>query len=257
MLVKRKSLQTFILYGLLLILSMTSCATAPPYPKYVGSVSYSNSSKEKGLSFKALWDYWTVQIGGAARNGSPGLLGNLFAMSAGEGRGGSGSEFPLQITATLMDSSLIEAGLQHYADELEMTSEEKTDFRSVYFKRYDVENHLLIWCKLQTTSTELFLDPNRWIIYIEDDAINQHEPVRILEESQPSHPVAVDMPPGIQPDNRHTGWEVHQKNWMLCFPKQDYYKNPVLSEKVKFLKLVFQLSDDEKTKAEGEWVFEK
>jgi hypothetical protein len=172
------------------------------------------------------------------------------------GRGGP-SEFPLHIAATLMDSLLIEAGLQHYAALLTMTPEERTKFRNAYYRRYDPTNHILIWCELRTTWTELFLDSNRWIIFIEDDAGNRYEPVQILEQSQPIRQIERDSLAGFQYEQERWGWEVHQKSLMLCFPKRDFYKNPILSEGSQFLKLVFQLSEDEKTRTEGIWVFKR
>lgn len=173
------------------------------------------------------------------------------------GGGGPGGEFPLQIAAILMDTTLIEAGLQQYAALIAMTPEEEAAFRSAYSQRYDTEDHLLIWCKLQTNWSELYLDPDRWIIFIEDDAINQYEPIQILEESQPTDPKVEDWLPEFSPKMRHTSWQIHQRSWMLCFPQRDLLENPVLTPEVKFLKLVFQQSDDEKTKAEGIWVFKK
>jgi hypothetical protein len=175
----------------------------------------------------------------------------------GEMDGGGESEFPLHITATLMDTLLIEVGLRHYATLVGMTPDEKAAFRNAYFQRYDVENHLLIWCELQTTWTGLFLDLDRWIIFIEDDAGNKYEPVRVVEESQSSREMGMDSLPEFLPEQRRPRWEIHQKILMLCFPKRDFYKNPILSERLRFLKLVFQLTDDEKTRAEGMWVFKK
>jgi hypothetical protein len=196
-----------------------------------------------------------VYFGAGARGGRSLPLISAFTMAG--GRGGGGNEFPLDIAATLMDSSLIEAGLQHYADLVKMTPEEETTFRRAYFQRYDVEDHILVWCEMQTTWAELFLDLNRWLIFIEDDALNQYEPVQILDESQSSRQMVMDSLPGFPSEWRRPRWEIHQKTLMLCFPKRDLLKNPILTERVQFLKLVFQLKDDEKTKAEGMWVFKK
>jgi len=156
-----------------------------------------------------------------------------------------------------MDTMLIEAGLHHYETRLAMTQQERGEFRRTYFQRYDVENHLLIWCEVQTTWTELYLDLDRWNIFIEDDALNQYEPLKVFERSQPTRQMVMDVFPEFETKRRLPRWEIHQKSSMLCFPKQDFYQNPVLSPKVKFLKLVFQLNDDEKTKAEGIWAFKK
>jgi hypothetical protein len=236
-------------------LLLTSCATAPSSRKYVGQIFDSEAPDQIEESFPSLWEKWTVRLGAAARGGGPMQFINPLAMTGGPG--GGESEFPLHITATLMDTLLIEAGLQHYANLATMTPEEKTAFRSAYFQRYDVKDRLLIWCELKTTWTELFLDLDRWIIFIEDDAGNQYEPVRVLEESESSREMVMDRLPGFQFEQRLPRWKIHQKILMLCFPKRDFLGDPIRSERVKFLELIFQLSDDEKTRAEGMWVFKE
>jgi hypothetical protein len=255
---KQRARWAAVLYSLILLsLLLVSCATAPSSRKYVGPVFDSKPLDGIEESFPNLWEKWTVQLGGAPRSGIPWLLGSPFAMSPGEGRGGRGSEFPLQIAATLMDSTLIEAGLQHYANLIQMTQEERAAFRRAYFDRYNPTYHLLIWCELRTGMAEDYLNLDRWTVFIEDDAINQYEPVQILEEPQSAHRTAEHWLPGFQPGHGRRRWEVHQKSLMLFFPNRDFYQNPVLSHRVKFLKLVFQLNEDEKTKAEGIWVLKK
>jgi hypothetical protein len=245
-----------VLWILVIFLQLlVSCATMSSSQKYVGSVSDSKTSAKAEESFSSLWEKWTVYLGAAARGGKPLQFFNPLAMTG--GMGGGNSEFPLHITATLMDSLLIEAGFQHYATLLSMTPEEQAEFRNAYYRRFDPTNHILIWCELRTTWTELFLDINRWIIFIEDDAGNRYEPVQILEESQPSRQMVNDNLLGFQPERERQRWEVHRKSFMLCFPKQDFYKNPILSERSQFLKLIFQWNEDEKTRAEGIWVFKK
>lgn len=238
-----------------LLLLLASCATVPSSRKYVGTPSDSKGSVRPEEPFLSLWEKWTVYFGTAPRGGKLWPLISPFAMAG--GWGGGDSEFPLQITATLMDTMLIEAGLEHYATLLTMTPEEWLAFRNAYFQRYDVENHLLIWCELYTSWAELYLDPNRWIIFIQDDAGNQYEPLRILEGAPSFSRRVTDKFPEFQPEQKDLGWKAHQKNLMLCFPKRDFLKKPILSERVRFLKLVFQLNEDEKTRAEGIWVFKE
>lgn len=238
-----------------LLLSLTYCATVTPTRKYVGTLSHAESSVRPEEPFINLWEEWTVQLGAVAGRGTPLQLLNPFSTIGGINRGGGESQFPLQITATLMDSTLIEAGLKHYSTLIAMTSEEQAMFRSSYFRLYDVENHLLIWCKLDTYQAELYLDLNRWTIFIQDDAGNQYEPLRILEEAQSFSPRVTDRFPEFQPEQKDPEWKIHQKTFMLCFPKRDFFNNPILSERVRFLKLVFQWSEDEKARAEGIWMF--
>jgi hypothetical protein len=234
---------------------LPSCATAPSSQKYVGSLFDPRKLSRTNESFPDLWEKWTVHLGMPTRGGKPWQLSSSF--TSGGGAGGPGGEFPLRIIATLMDTMLIEAGLHHYETRLAMTQQEREEFRRTYFQRYDVENHLLIWCELSTTWTELFLDLDRWIIFIEDDALNQYEPEKIFEKPQPAGQTVMDTFPEFETKRGNPGWETHQKSLMFCFPKRDFYQNPVLSPKLKFLKLVFQLNDDEKTRAEGIWAFKK
>ncbi len=167
-------------------LLLPSCATVPSNRINVGAVFEAERSAGVEESFPDLWEKWTVHLGPAGGGPKPWQLMNPF--SAGGGRGGAGGGFPLQVAATLMDATLIEAGLKHYETTLGMSLEERAEFRRAYFRRYDVEDHLLIWCELQTSWAKLHLDLNRWIIFIEDDAVNQYEPVRISEEPEPSEP---------------------------------------------------------------------
>jgi hypothetical protein len=241
----------------IIILILTGCATVTSSRKFVGLPVASNSLDQLEAPLKTLWDKWTIQFGGMMRGGGSRLFGSSLNLSTGDDRGEGTGEFPLQITATLMDSSLIEAGLKYYSDMIGMTPEERAEFRNTYYKRYDVEDRVLIWCELQTSWTELFLDPDRWLIFIEDDQVNQHEPLQVLEDSTSIDQKLTDSLARVPPEPGYRVWRNHQKTWMLCFPKRDYYKNPILSEKVKYLKLIFQQKDDEKSRAEGIWVFKK
>jgi hypothetical protein len=237
---------------LVLILLLSSCATVPSSQKYVGSVSNLKNLRQMDESFQTLWERRTVYFGQARRGGKSLQMGIPFVMTGGPG---GDSEFPLHITATLMDSLLIEVGLKHYASLIKMTPEEEAEFRSVYYQGYDPANHLLIWCELQTSWAELHLDLDRWTIFIEDDAGSQYEPVQILETSSPIRQIIADMFLDFLPRQGRRAWESHQKTIMFCFPKFDFYQNPIISDEVQFLKLVFQLSNDPETRAEGIWMF--
>ncbi len=239
---------------------LSSCAAVPSSKKYVDTSLDSKSSVRTEEFFPKLWEKWTVQFGAVARSGAPLQLLNPLNMFEGTDRDGGENQFPILINATLMDTLLIEAGLEYYAVLINMTPEEERRFRTSYFQRYEVESHLLIWCKLQTSWSELYLDPSRWIIFIEDDAGNQYEPLQILEEENETPALsrkAGERFPQLHSEDRKPEWETHQKNLMLCFPKRDFLNNPVLSKRVKSLKLIFQQIEDERIRAEGTWVFKE
>jgi len=203
-------------------------------------------------SFQNLWEARTVQIGtGAGR--SPGFLRLPALTSGGGGIGGGGSDFPLYVEATLMDSVLVEAGLRHFANLTGMTPDEEPAYRARYFDHFDARDHLLLWCELRTRYAANYLNPDRWIIYIEDDAENRFEPLRIMPESPLYQHEIMARPLAFHAESSEPQVQFHQQSWMLCFPKTDRAGVPILSEAVRDFKLVFQLIDDRESKAEGAW----
>jgi len=240
-----------------LVLFLAGCATVPSSQKNRASIYRDESSASGQESFAALWESRTLLFGRTASGRGLGLLGTGFS-----GLGGSEAPaggFPLDITATFIDSLLLEAGLQYCSTLLEMSPQEAADFRLAYQRRYDPAHHILIWCRLRTTWAELHLDLDRWTIFIQvrDDELRQYEPVKIIEEQQTSRPAMTEMPSEFVPEQGPVRRQMHQKSMMLCFPRQDLLNNPVLSPQVKTLMLVFQENADEKTKAEGTWVLRK
>ena len=245
----------FFSISILSLLTLTSCATAPSSRTYVGPDIRSETPARSEKTFQTLWEKWTVQIGTQGRNRSLGFLSIPFSGGGGKGPGGGGSGFPLYIDATLMDSMLIETGLRYFAERTEMSPEEEATFRQKYLDRYNQTDHLLIWCELRTRWADNYLNLDRWILYVEDDAGHRFEPVRIIQEHPTDRQLVMEKPLAFQTEMERWGRQVNQKRVMLCFPKRDYYGNPIRSERVQFLKLVFQLIDDRNVREEGQWVF--
>ena len=239
-----------------LLLILTSCTTAPSSKTYVGPISDGASTDHRSDSFQVLWEKWTVNFGASEGRGTLGFTSTPFSGGGGRGPGGS-SEFPVYIAATLMDSLLIEAGLDYFAKRAEMSPEEETAFRSRYFDRYDPKNHLLIWCELRTRFAENYLNLDRWIIYIEDDARNRFEPVHTIHEPPSYRRTVMEKTLAFQTERERWAREFHHKRVMLCFLRCDYYGNLVRSKGVQYLKLIFHLIDDTNAKAEGKWVFKE
>jgi hypothetical protein len=240
-----------------LLLFLAGCASVPSYQKYVGPVSATGGTGPNRETFQTLWEDRTVYFGRGTSGGGSGIFGTGFSALGGPGTSAIG--FPLDIAATFMDSLLLEAGFQHYSSLLEMSPQEQANFREAYQRLYDPAHHILIWCRLRTTWAELHLDLDRWTIFIEvqDDELNQYEPVEVLEEKQIASPAMMEVPLEFDPGPGPAGRQVHQKSIMLCFPRQDLLNNPVLPPKAKTLTLVFQENADQKTKAEGTWVLRK
>ena len=126
------------LYSLVFsLLLLASCATAPSSRTHVGPRIQPGTPASTEESFQALWEKWTVRCGAGPGGRTLGFLSTPFSMAGSKGPGGGGGEFPLSITATLMDSVVIETGLQHFANLTEMTPEEERAFRNRYADRYD------------------------------------------------------------------------------------------------------------------------
>ena len=240
-----------------LLLVLTSCATAPSSQKYVGPIPPSEASSRIEESFQVLWEKWTVRFGSQTRGRGLGFLRTPFSGTGSRGPGGGGRDFPLDVTATLMDSNLVAAGLNHFANLTEMTPEENATFRKKYFDCYNPTHHLLIWCELRTRWAENYLNLDRWIIYIEDNEANRCEPVRVIQEPPLCRQKVMEKPLAFQTEVGSRRRNIHHRRIMLCFPKHDYYGNPIRSEGVQFLKLVFRLIDDRNVREEGKWVFKR
>lgn len=94
--------------------------------------------------------------------------------------GGSGL-FPVTVRATYMDSTLIDNGLQTFAELASMSGEERSQFRSIYKNGRASGDSLFVWLELETSATEEFLTLDRWTMFLENEEGRQFEPARIRE----------------------------------------------------------------------------
>lgn len=166
------------------------------------------------------------------------------------------SRFPLIITATLMDSSVIRAGWRFYQDIAGMSSEEAKSFRQSYRSRHKTEEYILVEACIRTTAAENYFDFSRYTIYLEDDRGNKVMPAEIEEM-----PVATTHMEGTvgNPSDRRRSFYMNvtnrMKNVFMYFPRNDYYGNPTIYDGIEYLKLVFLLDVGGTARAEGTWVF--
>jgi hypothetical protein len=166
------------------------------------------------------------------------------------------SGFPLMITATLMDSSVVRAGWRFYEYIVGMSSAEAESFRQSYNDRHKTDEYILVETLIRTTAAENFLDLSRYTIYLEDDRGNQVMPAEIEEM-----PVSTTHMEGTvgNPSDRRRSFYMNVTNRMktvfLYFPRNDYYGNPTIYDGIEYLKLVFLLDVGKSTRAEGTWVF--
>lgn len=232
---------------------LISCASAPASRIYVGPEARIKVSGSGEHTFPDVWKRRTIQFSGS-RGRDPASFITPFS---GGGPGGGGNLFPLQVAATLMDSTLIESGLRHFTDLAVLTPEEEAEFRRKYTDRYDPEHHLLIWCDIRTGMAANYLNLDRWTVYIEDNDMNRCEPVRVIQEHSIYNQTVMTKPLAFQSEFGFPAREIHLKRVMLCFPRFDYYGEPILSDRTKHLKLIFQLNEDGNMTGEGAWIFKQ
>lgn len=208
-------------------------------------------SEDAEAWFKEVKSRWTIIIGSRGMNAGPGMRPSFSGVQGSP----KDSRFPLTVTATLMDSQVIQAGFLYYQQMTQMSREEAEHFQQRYRDRNEIDEYILIEANLRTTAAENYLDFSRYTIFLEDDQGNQHLPAKIVEM-----PVATNRFEGMvnNPSLRrpfYMNFSDHTKNAFLYFPRYDYYGNPTLPENIKHIRLVFILDVGGHARAEGTWVF--
>jgi hypothetical protein len=195
---------------------------------------------------------WTLVIDPQRRSGGPSIFSTVI--SGGKGEMG-GFDFPLTVTATLMDDQVVEAGLRYYENMVGMDPAAAEDFRKTYWMQNELNKYLLIETLVQTAWAESYLDMSRWIIFIEDDRGNQYEPEKIFERPGSTQERGRESQMPGQKQQIPFDWRSHQKVVRLYFPRQDYQGNLTLYDGIEKLKIVFLLKEEPSSRGEGCWVF--
>ena len=204
-------------------------------------------SEDPEAAFREIKSKWTVVL--ESKGARP------MMMPGGGGVRGGGL-FPLRITATLMDSSVIRAGWRFYRETAEMSAEETKVFRQSYGDRHLTEEFILIETHIRTTAAENYLDLSRYTIYLEDDRGNQVMPAEV--EEMPVSTTHMEGTMGNPSDKRRSFYmnvTNRMKNVFFYFPRKDFYGNPTIRDDMEYIKLVFLLDVDGSGRAEGTWVF--
>ena len=158
--------------------------------------------------------------------------------------------FPLKISATVITEQIIRNAGDYYTKLLDLSEAETDSLMNAYREKYDVENNNLIWIYMNTNLAESYLNPDRWVIFVEDEDQNQYEPVKIPH----TQPPLADID-----DERRDNWRrtsIRETQFALQFPKKKFDDRPWIPDKGK-LKLVFMNPDKNIERADGTWIFEK
>jgi hypothetical protein len=210
-------------------------------------------------TFDKLWEERTISLG----QGGGGSRNPLFSSPGGGGMG-EREAFPLFVRATLMDSTLVDAGIKEFGRLAKMSDEELADYRARYKRAHDIGHNLYIWAEMQTALSEEYLRLGRWAIFLEDEQKHQFEPVRVVEQPKEKgmerRVVTTETESDEFPGVRFQSRVLHTKDVELYFPMSQLTGEPILSPATKTLKLVMLQADNPNVRAEGAWdssTFEK
>lgn len=201
-----------------------------------------------------LIDSWTITFGTRKQTS-----GGFFTGIGGEGAQGT-TGFPLKIEATLLDP------LISVAQKMEnFKSSENSDDSVLSYYENAQKDTIEIRLSITTLYHESYLDLKNWIIYLENDKIEQFEPLKIEQQEKPLLSSSRIFPlmkrPSQQtpPDKnlRRALGEPIKSAYFSLFFKNKSKDRPIITEDTQFLKLVFLKEIGKNERAEGRWVFPK
>lgn len=205
-------------------------------------------------SLSKLIDSWTATFG--TRRQTP---GGFFLGIGGDATPGT-TGFPLKIEATLIDPLI---AIAQKTENLK-SSEFPVDSILSYFENTQ-KDIVEIRLSITTTYHESYLDLKNWIIYLENDRIEQFEPLKIEKQEKPLTSSSRIFPQinrpsqQISPDRnlRRAFGESIKSVYFSIFFKSKLIDKPIITRDTQFLKLVFLKEIGKNERAEGKWIFQK
>lgn len=209
-----------------------------------------------------LLDKWTVTFG--TKTGRSGA-GRFFARGAGESSP-VGTGFPLKIRATIIDPLINIAQKKETNKIYEFTP----DSAISYFNNIK-KDILEIQVSMTTSYHESYLDLKNWIVYLENDKIEQFEPWKIQKREKPfieqsrTFKTPFYRRKTISPSitdtsdmklSRIFGRSSKSAYYSISF-KNKVQEKPLVAEDTEFLKLIFLKSVGTAERSEGKWIFLK
>jgi len=201
--------------------------------------------------FESLWEQRTISI-------SMNFSGSGFPFSGSNSARYSGGAFPIRVRATLMDSTLINHGIETFGNLADMSDDEVKNFQERYYENHPVNEYVFVWAEISTRYHESYLDMDRWIFYLEDEEGQQFEPSRVVEVDtrQESSPATTMQPNiGMNPSLQFSRLMENNpaKIVEFYFPKTSFYGEKLLGGDNKKLILGAVNREDMDERAGGTW----
>lgn len=156
--------------------------------------------------------------------------------------------FPLQISATIIDDEVISESGDYYSKLGGLTESERDTFLANYRDHYKLDEYDLIWIYMRTTFAENYVDPEKWVIFVQDEDENQFEPKKVSEEKtlikNGHYPVK----------ERWRRAQIKEVQFALLLPKKKFDGKSWIPPSGK-LKIVFMNINKQSERTEGTWIF--
>jgi len=106
----------------------------------------------------------------------------------------------------------------------------------------------MIWIYMRTTLSENYIDPEKWVIFVQDEDKNQFEPKKVSEEGSL---IKLDSFPARE---RWRRAQIKEIQFALLLPKKKFDGKSWIPAKGK-LKIVFMNINKQSERTEGTWNF--
>ena len=176
----------------------------------------------------------------------------------GPGGNSSGTErFPLFVTATLLDSILLEAEVAHTAVTDSITGiEALTSLRSQYLDSKSAHEMFSIRMILSTFLHESYVSPDRWVIFVENQYGSQFEPVQIIQDFPLEAPKPSALVPRGYLGEGDLAMARKARSIEARFPYTDPFGQPILGPGTNLLRLVLFDKKNPASRTRGHWNIE-
>ena len=202
--------------------------------------------------FERLWDRRTITIPGGM--GGQQSMSPLFGSGA-QARGGG--PFEIRVRATIMDTSLLNAGIDQFATLAEMSESEKREFANRYGQDRPIDQYIYVYAQITTPYADSYLDIDRWTFYLMDEDDMKYEPKQTI-----SHDLYLEH--GDSVFVKQEGLNPRVPYWLsepnpyrdveFYFPLNDPEGNPILTADELTFGVV--MNSDLDHRAEGSWDLE-